>query len=336
MNNNQFQRDNYYADFFFKQEAEKNSIKKLGFYVGSALCLFILIQYIIVLLMNIFGVYNDYLNNPLFSTGIDILISVFDILLPFLIFGKVMKKKTNTPDIAPFSKVKDKKLFVLSIFAGLGVCMLANIVTSYIVIFLEVFGITLSSPEIAQPQGVMGFILSVIRTSVVAALVEEIAMRGCVMQPLRKHSDSFAIIASACAFGLMHGNLIQAPFALIVGIALGYIVIKTGSLWSAVIIHALNNFISTFISYLSSSEYISSDVVNLIYALIVYSLIFIGIISLILFKIREKKVCPKTNTPISYLSPLQKAFAFIKSPTMIFAIIMLFITTASFVDVKWF
>lgn len=319
---------------FFKKEQEKKEIKKLGLYTGCALMLFVLLQYVIVFALNLTGLYDSYVNNPTVTTGLDMLISVIDVLVPFLIFGLVMKKKNGTKDIAPLGKSRDKVLFALSVPAGLGICMAANLVTSFLVIFLNLFGIVLNSPEVAQPQGLSGFLLSVLRVSVVAGLTEEIAMRGCVMQPLRKHGDTFAVVASACAFGLMHGNLVQAPFALIVGIGFGFIAIKTGSLWSVIIIHALNNFISTVISYLGESSAISEEAVNLIYVIIVYGLIFVGSVCLALFMLRTRKICPPTRYN-GYLSPFEKAAAFIKNPAMIFAIVMIFIGTAQFIEVKW-
>lgn len=321
------------GNIFFLKEEEKKKIKKLGFYAGAALMLFVVLQYVIVFFLQLTGLYELYISNPTASTGIDIIISVIDVLLPFLIFGIIMKRKTGTPEIAPFGKSRDKTLFVLSIPAGLGLCMAANLVTSFFVVILNIFGIVLKSPEIAQPQGLEGFLLSVLRVSVVAALTEEISMRGCILQPLRKHGDTFAIVASACTFGLMHGNLVQAPFALIVGIGLGYITVKTGSLWSAVIVHALNNLISTVISYLNESSIMSEGAVNLLYVVIVYGLIFVGSVSLVVFMLRTRKLCPPCRYD-GYLSPFEKAKAFILNPTMIFAIIMLFIGTSQFIEFK--
>ena len=322
------------GNIFFKKEEEKKDIRSLGFYTGCALMLFVLLQYVIVLAMQLTGIYSHYTSNPTFATSLDILISVIDVLIPFLIFGSIMKKKTGTAEIVPFGKSRSKALFALSIPAGLGLCMSANIVTSLFVIILNAFGIVLKSPDIAQPQGFSGFLLSVLRVSIVAGLTEEIAMRGCILQPLRKHGDIFAIVASACTFGLMHGNLVQAPFALIVGIGLGYIAVKTESLWSVVIIHALNNLISTVISYLNDSGAVNEAVVNLIYALIVYGLIFIGSICFVIFMFKAKRLCPPCRYD-GYLSPFEKAKAFIMSPTMIFAIIMLFIGTSQFIEFKW-
>lgn len=82
------------------------------------------------------------------------------------------------------------------------------------------------------------------KTAVLPALIEEFAMRGVVMQSLRKYGDWFAIIMSSLVFALLHGNMVQIPFAFIAGIAIGYAVTVTGSMWTGVLIHFLNNLAS--------------------------------------------------------------------------------------------
>ena len=86
-----------------------------------------------------------------------------------------------------------------------------------------------------------GRIIYALSVAVVAPLVEEFAMRGVVMQPLKKYGRWFAIIASSLVFGVLHGNFIQAPFALIAGIGIGYAVCVTDSIWTGVLIHFCNN-----------------------------------------------------------------------------------------------
>ena len=44
-------------NIFFKKEEEKREIKKLGFYTGCALMLFVLLQYVIVFILTLTGLY---------------------------------------------------------------------------------------------------------------------------------------------------------------------------------------------------------------------------------------------------------------------------------------
>ena len=83
---------------------------------------------------------------------------------------------------------------------------------------------------------------------VVGPIVEELVYRGGILMSLRRFGDKFAITVSAILFGLMHGNILQAIFATIVGFVLGYICVKTNSLRYCIIIHMLNNFVSLLLS----------------------------------------------------------------------------------------
>ncbi len=331
--NNRYTNDNFnYAAWFsqnqLRKAQEKREIRRLGFLTGAAILLMILLENVIVFALQVFGLYDNYLNDAQFQIGIDIIISVVSILLPFLIFSIPMKKRTGIETV-PLEKPKDMKLALLGIVAGLGLCMLADIVTSYMIVFIRIFGFELSSPNMPNPSDTSGFFISVVRTAIAAAAVEEISLRGCAMQPLRRYGDKFAIIMSACAFGLMHCNLVQAPFALIVGLGLGYIAVKTESLWPSIIVHALNNFISVLISYLVDKN-VNEQLLNLLYIATVYGLMFAGAVALLFFSRRAKYVSP-SKPENTALSLPQKAFAYITNPSMIIAIIIMLYVTSKFV-----
>ena len=51
----------------------------------------------------------------------------------------------------------------------------------------------------------------------------------------------------------MHGNFEQMPFAFLVGLALGFIVVKTNSLLLAMAVHATNNFVSVIFDFMPGS-----------------------------------------------------------------------------------
>ncbi|MCM1312430.1 MAG: CPBP family intramembrane metalloprotease [Bacteroides sp.] len=80
---------------------------------------------------------------------------------------------------------------------------------------------------------------------------EEILFRGAIMSPmLRKGVRPWqAITVSALIFGLIHLNPAQIPFAFIVGIILGVIYYKTGSLVVSSICHIINNSLSIYTMY---------------------------------------------------------------------------------------
>lgn len=75
-----------------------------------------------------------------------------------------------------------------------------------------------------------------------APISEEILFRGLVLRSMEPHGKRFAIVASALLFGLFHGNLIQAPFAFLVGLVLGYVTVEYNIGW-AMVLHMFNNLI---------------------------------------------------------------------------------------------
>lgn len=75
-----------------------------------------------------------------------------------------------------------------------------------------------------------------------APLSEEILFRGYVLRSLRPYGRRFAILGSALLFGLFHGNLLQGPYAFLVGLILGYLACEYSIKWS-IALHVFNNLV---------------------------------------------------------------------------------------------
>lgn len=75
-----------------------------------------------------------------------------------------------------------------------------------------------------------------------APIVEEIIFRGLILRGLEPWGKRFAIVASSLLFGLFHGNLIQSPYAFVVGLVLGYTALEYSITW-AMVLHMVNNLI---------------------------------------------------------------------------------------------
>ena len=73
-----------------------------------------------------------------------------------------------------------------------------------------------------------------------------------------------AIIWSAILFGLMHLNPWQFAPAFILGIVFAWWVIQTGSLWPAILGHALNNFLSVTFMHFEIPGFPVSEDLNVI------------------------------------------------------------------------
>ncbi len=78
--------------------------------------------------------------------------------------------------------------------------------------------------------------------SIAAPIVEEILFRGFIQRSLLPFGKKFAVFASALLFGMFHGNLIQTPYAFLVGLVLGYVAAEY-NIWWAILLHMVNNMV---------------------------------------------------------------------------------------------
>lgn len=163
------------------------------------------------------------------------------ILLPFFVgghfIGKVQKRKNYLELNAPVSGNQ----FGMALAIGFMALIVCNFLTSWLDLAFQNVGVTFDSSSSVTPTTAWGYVLLVLSEAVVPALCEEYAFRGVMMQSLRKYGDSAAIGISALVFGIMHGNMTQAPFAFLLGLVIGRLVISTKSLWTGIGIHLINN-----------------------------------------------------------------------------------------------
>lgn len=86
---------------------------------------------------------------------------------------------------------------------------------------------------------------AIMSTVVAAPILEEVLFRGLILESCKERfGKGVAVFVSALLFGLIHIVPIQVINAFVVGIILGYIYLKTGSLLSVIILHAINNAIA--------------------------------------------------------------------------------------------
>ena len=75
-----------------------------------------------------------------------------------------------------------------------------------------------------------------------APVFEEILFRGLLMRSMEPYGKRLSILVSALLFGFYHGNPVQAPYAALVGMVLGYVAMEHNIIW-AMVLHMFNNLI---------------------------------------------------------------------------------------------
>ena len=78
------------------------------------------------------------------------------------------------------------------------------------------------------------------------AIFEEMLFRGIIMRGLEQFGSIAAIVLSAIAFALMHGNFSQLILQFIGGLAIASVVVLTGNWLIGSIMHGFNNLFSIF------------------------------------------------------------------------------------------
>ena len=79
---------------------------------------------------------------------------------------------------------------------------------------------------------------------IMPAIVEELGFRGIIQHQFEKVvSPKVAIFAASVAFSAAHFNMLSAPYLVLVGILLGWMKWKTGSIYPSMVAHFLHNYI---------------------------------------------------------------------------------------------
>ncbi|MBQ2903694.1 MAG: CPBP family intramembrane metalloprotease [Clostridia bacterium] len=313
---------------YIKKEKEKKQIKRIGIAAGASVIGYVLIQNILSMLIYLSPIGEIYETDPAMQSVVSIFLSVFGIALPFGIAGYFLNKGKDTP-VVDFRKPVSTPLMLSAACLGFFICLAGNYVTGIFVNFMDELGILLSSPEYYPPTDFAGRIIYTVSIAVVPALVEEFAVRGVILQPLRKFGDKFAIIATALLFAVMHGNLIQAPFALIAGIGIGYAVCITNSIRTGFLIHFCNNLYSVIVEFLVA-DIADENKLNTVYLVLTAALYAVTIGGSVIFVIlkKQRKLVPS----FTLIKESEKMRAFILTIPMIIALLLMIYITSGFVD----
>ena len=103
--------------------------------------------------------------------------------------------------------------------------------------------------EAIAPSSFSAGVVTLIFTAFVAPIFEEIIYRHLLLRSLKPIGDTPAIIISALVFGLAHGNFDQFAYAFLSGIIFGLMAVRYDTIIPGMVLHLINNFFVTVITY---------------------------------------------------------------------------------------
>lgn len=124
---------------------------------------------------------------------------------------------------------------------------------------VQVFPMSEGEEEIFS-RVVDGGLASFITLALVAPFVEELLFRGIFLRAfLQRYSPTRALWYAALLFATAHLNIYQFVFALPLGLFVGWLYIRSGSLWPSILTHALHNS-SVFLFTREAATEVPADV----------------------------------------------------------------------------
>ena len=167
---------------------------------------------------------------------------IFDILIPCLIY-LLLTKKPVLSTLKLDRKLNKKsvvivfQLFLISFLLKMGINSIVMLTGA-----IDPTKVTMQVVDMAP-----NFLTLFIAVAILPAFLEEIIIRGVVLDQFQDTNLWQGAVMTGLLFGMMHIDIGQLGYATALGIVMGAIVILTGSLWGGILFHFLNNFLSVVV-----------------------------------------------------------------------------------------
>jgi len=93
-------------------------------------------------------------------------------------------------------------------------------------------------------EGDFGWWGAFMKVAIVAPIVEELIFRGVILQGFRRnYSSTYSVFISALLFALFHLNPWQFPATFVLGLLLGWLMVRTNNIMLSIFGHFANNFL---------------------------------------------------------------------------------------------
>ncbi len=227
--------------------------------------------------------------NSYLKSGLGELIFVLLPVIVFLIVGRYDIRNTlNLRRTRPLNYL----LVILLTLFGMPVVGVLNAITYGLI--REMFGRNLPIPKVII-NDVPTLFIALLVIGVSAAVCEEVMFRGLIQSGYRKYGIAVSLGITSVMFGLLHRDIQKAVSTILLGALIGFIVYRTGSIYTGMVAHFTNNASAVILSFMASKmsgylygegleqtqsfDFSNLPVASVIIALIFYAIIYMGLVS---------------------------------------------------------
>ncbi len=219
------------------------------------------------------------------------------VLLPCVIYTIIYR--LNIPYGFRFNSLQFKNVLMV-LFLCIPLYVFLSSLNSLSFYFLQRIG-EIPANDIPVPQNAGEYVFSLFIVAFVPAVCEEYFMRGILLNAYNRRGAFGAIMISGIFFTIFHFDVTNlfAPFFF--GIIIGYVVLKTNSIYAGVLAHFLNNAIAQTMQYFLYNPN-SSDTIHILLedlpTILLQCLVSLAIILSLLMAIKAMNPESKLKKPI--------------------------------------
>ncbi len=185
-------------------------------------------------------------------TGLNLLLDFSNLLILGMALW-ILSRVTDPALPARFIALSRKNVLI-GVAAGLGAVIVSATVEYLSDRYLHTNLAQDSNTTMVLPHRIDQLALGVFTVAILAPLTEEVYFRGIVLGWMRRHwGMAWAIGLSSLVFGVMHlkwltpggtGGMVATAELVAMGVLLALVAVRTGSLWTSVITHGVNNLLA--------------------------------------------------------------------------------------------
>lgn len=197
-------------------------------------------------------------------------------------FFIIKRKKIKILDSIEKEKLNFKQILILLLISLICLFLISPIINVFDAFLLKL-GISAGSLPI-NLNDPLNFVYLLLTLGVLAPICEELIFRGIIFNGLKEKGNKTAVLISSLMFMLVHLNLSQTFYQLILGIILALVVLYTNNIFSGILIHIINNSLVLVINYINPLFF---DYRFLTTNYIILALVLLFLAAILIYKLLE-------------------------------------------------